>query len=76
MTITFRNILIEKSTNKKNGIYSLRGFLYVVHDNRFVAFADLMGNCYQCFNSFNLSIGKVQVWERKSALKKWINQNK
>lgn len=72
MTIDETNLLHEKAKIKKDGVYSFRGNLYVVKNNKFIAFSDYHGNCYQRFGSFNTSIGKVERYDRKQKLKEWL----
>ena len=72
MTIDDTNILIEKAKTRKDGVYSFKGYLWVVKNNKFVAFADYYGNCYQRFGAFNASIGKVDHYDRKQKLIEWL----
>ena len=72
MTIEEIKILNNKAKNRKDGVYSFRGFIWVVKSNKFVAFSDYFGNCYQRFGSFNVSIGKVEKYNRKKKLKEWL----
>ena len=72
MTIDDTNILIEKAKTRKDGVYSFKGYLWVVKNNKFVAFADNYGNCYQRFGVFNASIGKVDRYKRKQILSNWL----
>ena len=72
MTIDDTNILIEKAKTRKDGVYSFKGYLWVVKNNKFVAFADNYGNCYQRFCAFNASIGKVDRYKRKQILSNWL----
>lgn len=73
MTITETNILHDKAKTRKDGVYSYRGYLYAVKNNRFVGFADAYGECYQRAGIFDVSIGKVERWDRKKELTKWLN---
>ena len=66
------NLLHEKAKIRKDGIYSFRGNMWVVKDNKFVAFADYSGNCYQRFGFFNSLIGKVERYNRKQKLTEWL----
>ena len=72
MTIEEINILNEKAESRKNGVYSFRGYLWAVKDNKFVAFADYFGNCYQRFGLFNAFIGEVKRYDRKKKLTEWV----
>jgi len=47
MTIDETNLLHERAMTKNDGVYSYKGNLYVVKDNKFIAFADYHGNCHQ-----------------------------
>jgi hypothetical protein len=72
MTIEETNILHEKAKTKKDGIYSYKGNLYVVKNNNFIAFSDYYGNCYMRMGAFNALIGKVERYDRKLQLTKWL----
>jgi len=72
MTIEETNLLHDKAVGRKDGVYSFRGNLWVVKNEKFVAFADYFGNCYQRFGSFNASIGKVDRYDRKQKLTEWL----
>lgn len=72
MTIEEINLLHEKSKTRKDGIYSFQGNLYVVKSNKFIAFANYFGECYQRMGSFNIQIGKVEKYERKQKLTEWL----
>lgn len=72
MRIDEINILIEKAKTRKDGVYSFRGFLWVVKDNNFIAFANYYGECFARFGSFITSIGKVDHYDRKEKLIKWL----
>lgn len=72
MKIEETNLLNEKAKSRKDGIYSFRGNLWVVKDNKFVAFANYSGECFQRFGSFNVSIGKVERYDRKQKLMTWL----
>ena len=74
MTVTETNILHDKAKYRNDGIYSYRGYLWAVKDHKFIAFADYFGNCYQRFGAFNAQIGKVEPYNRKTALKKWLDK--
>ena len=72
MTIDETNLLNKKAETRKDAVYSFKGNYWVVKDNKFVAFADYFGNCYQRFGSFNASIGKVESYDRKQKLTEWL----
>jgi len=72
MTIDETNLLQKKAETKKDGVYSFRGYLWVVKGKKFVAFADRSGNCYQRFGALNASVGKVESYNRKQKLSEWL----
>jgi len=72
MTITERNLLIDKAKTRKDGVYSYQQYLYVVNDNGLIAFSDYHGNCYSCYGAFNVSIGKVERYNRRKELGKLL----
>jgi len=72
MTIEETNLIHEKAKTRKDGVYSFRGNLYAVKGGEFIAFANLFGVCYQRMGSFNIEIGRVERYERKEKLIKWI----
>lgn len=72
MTIDTHNLICEKAKNKKDGVYSFRGNLYVVKDNKFLFYADLCGECYQNCYGFTVRIGKVDSLDRKKELLKLL----
>lgn len=75
MTINETNILHEKAKNRKNGVYSFKGNLWAVKDNKFIAFIDNKGQVLQRFGSFNTKIGdlsSVERWNWKNKLHEWL----
>lgn len=76
MTYDDIKILSEKAKIKANGVYSYKGILYAVSDNKFVAYSDRLGNCYQNFGSFVVKIGNVMIYDRRKELNKWLKNNK
>jgi hypothetical protein len=66
------NLLQEKAKLRNNGVYSFKEYSWVVKDNKFVAFSDYYGNCYQRMGAFNVSIGKVDRYDIKKKLKEWL----
>lgn len=76
MKISECNILIEKAKSRKDGVYSYKGYLYVVKKHAFVAFSDPFGVCYQRMGSFNVRIGKVDRHDRRKNLADWLKQQK
>lgn len=65
-------ILNEKAKTRKNGVYSFRDNFYAVKDNKFIAFADPFGECFQVIGSFTVSIGKCSRQIRKDMLSSWL----
>lgn len=74
MTIDETNFLHEKAKTRKDGVYSYRGNLWVVKDNKFIAFANHFGECYQRYGAFNTQIGKVDRYDRKQKLTEWLRK--
>jgi len=72
MTIGETNLLNKKAQTRKDGVYSFKDTMFVVKDNKFIAFADCYGNCFQRFGSFNVSIGEVDRHDRRQKLSKWL----
>lgn len=72
MTIDELNLLTEKAKTRKDGIYTYKSYYYAVKNNNFIAFADFSGNCYQRCGFFNVSIGKVESYDRKKKLLIWL----
>jgi len=72
MTIDETNLLTEKAKKRKNGVYSFRSYFWVVKNNRFIAFSDYHGNCYIRMGAFNAILGKVDTYNRKQELLKWL----
>lgn len=72
MTIDETNILHEKAKTRKDGVYSFRGNLWAVKDNKFIAFANNFGECYQRMGAFNYQIGTVERYDRKQKLMDWL----
>ena len=72
MTIDEANLLIDKAKTRKDGVYSFRSFYWVVKSNKFVAYSNCFGECYQRMGSFVVSIGKVERYEAKKKLIEWL----
>jgi len=73
LTISETKILIEKKKKKKDGIYSYKGNLYIVKDNKFRVYCDYFGNVYQLSGSFFVSIGKIEKrYEHRQKLKELL----
>lgn len=76
MTIKELNILHDKAKSRKDGIYSYKGNLWVVKNNRFIAYAKPNGECMQRMGAFDFKIGEVKFYERKEKLKEWLKKQK
>lgn len=76
MNIRLTKDLIEKAKTRKDGVYSFKGYLWVVKDGQFVAFADYYGNCFMRAGSFNISVGTVDYFERRKCLTEWLKSTK
>jgi hypothetical protein len=74
MTIAERNLLIDKAKSKKDGVYMCIPYMYVVKNNSLIAYSDYFGVCYSCHGYFNVQIGKVERYDRKKALTKYLKQ--
>jgi hypothetical protein len=74
MTISETNLIIDKAKNKKDGVYSFRGNLYLVSDNRFVAYCDYFGNFFSRAGNFNVSGGKIERHDRRKVLLNLLKQ--
>jgi len=72
MTIDELNLLNEKAKSRKDGVYSFRGNLWVVKNGNFVAYSNYSGECFQRMGAFNIQIGKVERYDRKMKLMKWL----
>lgn len=74
MKIDELNLLHDKAKERKDGVYSFKGNLWVVKDNRFIAYSDYYGNCYQRCGNFDAVIGKVDHYDRKKKLLEWLKE--
>jgi len=72
MKIEEHNKLIEKAKTKKDGVYSFGQYLYVVKGNKFIAYSDYSGNLSTIHGVFHMQGGKVERYDRKSALVKYL----
>lgn len=71
------SLFSEKAKSKKDGVYSLRWYLYAVIWNRFVAYMDYRWDFYQCFWNFVTKIWLVEDrTKRRSEIKKWMIEEK
>lgn len=76
MTIVELNILEEKAKHRKNGVYTYKGYFWVVMNNNFIVFADRQGHIYQRIGMFNVLIGKTGKYEVRSELINWLKKQK
>lgn len=77
MTYDVAKILSDKAKQRKDGIYTYKTFLYAVKDNRFVAYCNYFGECFQWFGSFSVGIGKMEDrFIAKDKLKEWLKSQK
>jgi len=77
MTTDQTKILQEKAKNKKDGVYSFKGNLWVVKSNRFIAFLDQQAQFLQRMGAFNVIIGdlsEVERWDRKKKVVEWLKK--
>lgn len=70
MKIDEHNVLIDKAKTRKDGVYTYRGYDFVVKNNNFIGYSDYFGNIYQISYSFHVSLGKVERLNRKDELKR------
>lgn len=75
MTITEINILNVKASKRKDGVYSYKGYYWVVKGNAFIAFADYGGEVYLRQGSFNYQLAKIDTWKRREFLKTLLKTN-
>jgi len=77
MTYPEIDILNEKAKSRKDGIYSYKTYFYAVKNNRFIAFTNYFGECYQRMGGFNVSIGNMpNRFIAKDKLKEWLKCQK
>lgn len=74
MKIDVHNVLIDKAKTRKDGVYSYQGFLYVVKNNSFVAYADYFGTISSIHGVFHFEIGKVERYDRKKTLQEYLKK--
>lgn len=74
MSITIENFnkLVNKSKNKKDGVYLMKPYTYVVKDGNFIAYSDYSGNCYRCLYGFTTFIGKVERYDIRRKLNDFL----
>lgn len=77
MKIDEVSLFKEKAKTKKDWIYSLRWYLWVVIDNYFVSYMDYRWNFYQVMWIFVTKIWEVEDRnKRRSEIKKWMVEEK
>jgi hypothetical protein len=74
MKITEHNELVDKAKDKKDGVYSYHGYVYVVKNHNFIAYADALGNVCSVHGMFHSSIGKVNRYDRKVELLDYLRR--
>jgi len=77
MTVDEINLLHKKAKNKKDGIYSFRGNLWIVKSNNFIAYLNNRGILLQRFGSFDVEMGDLSSLERyewKNKIKEWLRK--
>lgn len=73
MELSILNEIMEKAKTRKDGVYSYRGHFYVVKNKQFIAYADPFGNCFSYLGGiFAIELGKVDRYDRKKELMKWL----
>jgi hypothetical protein len=75
MTVDEVNLLNEKAKSKKDGVYSFRGNLWVVKENKFLAYCKYNGEVLQRFGVFDTGIGDfstLYLSDRKKKLFEWL----
>ncbi len=73
MTIDENNILFEKAKSRKDGVYSYKGYFWVVKDKRFIAFATSSGDFYERFGMGNVKLGKFDYPIRTKVVQ-WLRE--
>ena len=66
------NTLIDKAKEKKDGVYSYKGYLYAVRNNIVMAYADCFGTINSIYGAFHTKIGKVERYDRKKKLLEYL----
>ena len=74
MKVETHNILIDKAKTRRDGVYSYHGFLYLVKNNDFVAYADGCGYCFSIHGMFHQPMGRVERSKRKIGLINLLNK--
>lgn len=72
MEISIHNNLIDKSKTRKDGVYQYKGYLYLVKNNNFIAYADYFGNLNTVHGVFHHTHGKCERYDRKKKLLEYL----
>ena len=60
LTIENCNLAIDKAKTKKNGVYTMRGFLYRVKEHKVTHYAYAY-EILECFGHFNCKVGSYSL---------------
>ena len=75
MKVDEKKLLQEKKKKKKDGVYSFRGNLWVVKENKFLAYCKYNGEVLQRFGFFDTQIGDLKdlyISDRRKKLLEWM----
>ncbi len=75
MTVDETKLLHEKAKTKKDGVYSFSGNLWVVKENKFLAYCKYNGEVLQRFGFFDTQIGDLKdlyISDRRKKLLEWM----
>jgi len=72
MTIPEHNQLVEKAKTRKDGVYTLGNYMYVVKNNGFRAYSDYSGNISSVHGVWHMQIGKVERYDRRKKLLEYL----
>ena len=67
--------ICQRAKTRKDGVYSYRGYLYLVKNNHLYSIADYGGQIYQFFGSFFVGLGKVERYDRRKNLLNMLNNS-
>lgn len=58
------NLIVEKSKDKNDGVYTFRGVVYVVHNRKMVAYCS-KGSILRLAGNFSVAIGSydTRLWQ-------------
>jgi hypothetical protein len=74
MTPEESQILTKKAKTKNDGVYKYKGYTWAVKNNRFIAFVDWDGTVYENFGAFNVRVGKVEIYDARKELLKYLKK--